>query len=151
MCHAAREIRTLTNDFPNLLMPDGRPVSSIEIDVDSFTREENYQFGGWNDLMRSITAAWVTQHAYDGTGTIWQWGSPSVNFGHCSYSMFYAVLGMPQSFRKYLSAEIRELGDYVRPHSDEVIPALADGWDTMCHVEDRKVWEPLDPTLWQKI
>jgi len=54
--------------------------------------------------------------------------------------MFYAVLGMSQSFRKHLSAEIRELGEHVRPHSDDVIPTPADGWDAMCHIEDRKVW-----------
>jgi len=146
-----KDTRQLSNEFPNLVMPDGRPVSTIEIDVDSLAREEKYQFGGWDDLLRSITAVWVKKNNYDGSGTIWQWGSPSVNFGHRSYSMFYAVLGMPQSFRKHLSAEIRELGEHVRPYSDEVIPTLADGWDAMCHIEDRKVWEQLEPSLWQEI
>jgi hypothetical protein len=76
-----------------------------------------------------LVGAWAKQQSYDGTGTIWQWGSPSVSFGHRSYSMFYVVLGMPKSFSRYLNVEIRILGKHVRPNSDEVIPSLADGWD----------------------
>jgi len=151
MANSEPEVRPLTKEFPSLVLPDGRAVSSIEIDVDSLSKTEKYQFGGWDDLIRSITARWVKENAYDGTGTIWQWGSPSVNFGHHSYSMFYAVLGMPAAFRKYLGSDIRLLGKHVRPHSDEVVPSLADGWDAMLHIQDERVWQPLDPSLWQKI
>jgi len=150
MNHEKAEVRTLTKDFPNLVMPDGRPVTSIEIDVDALTKEKKYQFGGWDHSIRSIAAAWVKQNSYDGTGTIWQWGSPSVNFGHRSYSMFYAVLGMPKSFRLYMNTEIHILGKHVRPNSDQVIPDRSEGWDELCHIEDMKVWEPLDSMLWQE-
>jgi len=151
MNHKKAEIRSLTKDFPNLVMPDGRPVASMEIDVDSLSKEEKYQYGGWDGSIRTIAAAWVKQHSYNGTGTIWQWGSPSVNFGHRSYSMFYVVLGIPKSFSRYLNVEIRILGKHVRPNSDEVIPSLADGWDAMCHIEDSRTWDPLDPSLWQEV
>ncbi|MBN4073348.1 hypothetical protein JYT48_02160 [Mariprofundus ferrooxydans] len=143
------EMRNVTPDFPKLVLPNGRPVTSIEVDVDSLQQEEKYQFGGWDDLIRIITAQWVQQNMYAGHGTIWQWGSVSVNFGQRSYSMFYVVLGMPKAFRQYLKAEIRVLGKHVRPHSDEVIPRLECEWDAMCHVEDKKGWESLDPTLWR--
>jgi len=151
MNHKKAEIRSLTKDFPNLVMPDGRPVASMEIDVDALSKEEKYQYGGWDGSIRSIAAAWVKQQSYDSTGTIWQWGSPSVNFGHRSYSMFYAVLGMPKSFRKHLNSETRILGKHVRPSADEVIPSLVDGWDTLCHIENMTVWEQLDPMLWQAV
>jgi len=145
------EVRSLTKDFPNLVLPDGKPVTSMEIDVDALSKEEKYQYGGWDDSLRSIAAAWVKQHNYDDTGTIWQWGSPSVNFGHQSYSMFYAVLGMPKSFREYMNSETHMFGKHVRPNADEVIPSLNDGWDALCHIEDMTAWEPLDSMLWQEV
>jgi len=151
MSNKKAEERIATKDFPNLMMPNGRAVASIEIDVDALAKEEKYQFGGWDDLIRSITATWVRQNSYEGTGTIWQWGSPSVNFGHHSYSMFYAILGMPKSFQRYLKRELRVLRKDVRPDSDQVIPSLVDGWDTLCHIEGLKVWEQLDPSLWQEV
>ncbi len=150
MCSEKAEERIATKDFPNLVMPNGRPVASIEVDVDGLSKEEQFQFGGWDHLIRSITATWVRQNSYAGTGTIWQWGSPSVNFGHHSYSMFYAILGMPKSFHQYLKTELRVLAKHVRPDSDQVVPNLIDGWDALCHIEDLKVWEPLDLTLWHE-
>jgi len=65
--------------------------------------------------------------------------------------MFYTVSGMPAKFREYLGNNIWVLGKHVRPNSDYVTPNLADGWSAMCHIEDGKAWNPLDPTLWQEI
>jgi len=65
--------------------------------------------------------------------------------------MFYVVSGMPANFRKYLGEKIRVLGKHVRPNSDYVVASLADGWNAICHVEDGKAWEPLDPTLWEEV
>jgi len=45
-------------------------------------KEEKYQSGGWEELIQTITATWVKQYAYAGKGTIWAWGTPSVNFQH---------------------------------------------------------------------
>jgi len=143
--------RMLTPDFPKLVLPNSKPVCAIEIDINSMLRTEKYQYGGWDDLIRVIAAKWVKQNTYAGSGTIWQWGSPSTNFQHQSFSMFYAVLGMPGKFREYLGNEIRVLGKHVIPNSDYVIPGLDDGWNAMCHIEDGKAWEALDPTLWQEI
>ncbi|MDQ6960618.1 MAG: hypothetical protein Q9M27_06255 [Mariprofundaceae bacterium] len=61
------------------------------------------------------------------------------------------LTGMSTSFRKYLKQKIKLPGKHVRTVSDEVIPSLADGWNAMCHVEDGRVWEPLDPRLWQEV
>jgi len=145
------EIRDLTPDFPDFILPKGKPVCPIEIDVNGLSKEEKYQSGGWEYLIQTITASWVRQHAYAGKGTIWAWGTLSVNFQHQGYSMFYAVLGMPATFRKHLTTKIRVLDKHVRPDSDYATPSLADGWNAMCHIEDGKVWNPLDPTLWQEI
>ena len=38
-----------------------------------------------------------------------------MSFGHQSFSMFYAVSGMPAKFRKHLGSKIRVLGKYARP------------------------------------
>jgi len=145
------ETRYLAKNFPNLALPDKRAVCPIEIDLTALADNEQYKDGGWEDLIRTIAATWVKQHAYTGTGTIWAWGTPSVNFGYQNFSMFYALLGMPASFRKYLKSKITVLGKHVRPDSDYVIPNLEDGWNAVCHVEDSKVWEPIDPTLWQEV
>jgi len=45
------EVRTLTKDFPKLVMPDGRPIASMEIDVDALSKEKKYQYGGWDDSL----------------------------------------------------------------------------------------------------
>jgi len=145
------EMRYVTGNFPNLVLPNRKPVCPIEIDVTALSDNEEYRDGGWEELIRIITATWVKQHAYAGKGTIWAWGSPSVNFGHQSFSMFYAVSGMSTNFRKFLGKKIRVLGKYIRPDSDYVTPSLEDGWNAMCHIEDGKAWEPLDPTLWEEI
>ena len=144
-------IRYETETFPNLILSKGKPVCSIEIDVDLLTQEENFKHGGWEDLIREIAAKWVKENSYNGTGTIWAFGSPSINFHHQSYSMFYAVLGMPKNFRDYLSKEIKILGEHVRPHSDSVIPNPDDGWDVRCQIEDGSVWGILDDVSWFEI
>jgi hypothetical protein len=66
--------------------------------------------------------------------------------------MLYVVLGMPKAFREYLASRVEtEFGKHVRPYSDSVIPNLKDGWDTRCHIEDGKVWKPLDAATWQEV
>ena len=138
--------------IPNLVSPDGKPVCPVEIDVDSLSSEEEmYQYGGWEDLIQEIAAQWVKINSYSGTGTIWSWGTPSINFHHQSYSAFYAVLGMPKNFREYLGEQIRVLGKYVRVYSDYVVPNEEDGWAARCHIEDGKVWIPLDDVWWREV
>lgn len=138
--------------IPNLVSPDGKPVCPVEIDVDSLSSEEEmYQYGGWEDLIREIAAQWVKISSYSGTGTIWSWGTPSINFHRQSYSAFYAVLGMPKNFREYLGERIGVLGKYVRAYSDYVVPNEEDGWLARCHIEDGKVWIPLDDVWWQEV
>jgi hypothetical protein len=147
------EKRDVTWDgFPNLVTAGNKSVCSIEIDVDSLQQTEKYEYGGWESLIRKLTAKWVNENAYSKTGTIWAWGSQSVNFHHPSFSMFYAVLGMPKEFRTYLGMELkRELGEHVRRDSDSVMPNTAEGWDARCHIEDGKVWEMIDTSLWQEV
>jgi len=152
MDHTDVEMRYLTKDFPNLALPNKRAVCPIEIDATALSKDGQYQGdGGWEDMIRTITATWVKQQRFTGRGTIWAWGTPSANFGYQNFSMFYAVLGMPASFRKFMGRKIRVLGKHVRPDSDYVIPSLEDGWNAICHVEDGKAWEPIDPSLWQEI
>jgi hypothetical protein len=144
------EIRNLTPEFPNLVSSEGESVCPVEIDVDHLSQVEKYQYGGWEDLIKTITARWVKENSFSGVGTIWAWGTPSVNFHHQSFSMFYAVLGMPKKFREYLGTEIGILGEHVRAYSDYVIPSARDGWDARCHIEDGKVWEMLDAATWKE-
>lgn len=136
-----KETRKVTPEFPKLKYSK-TPICSIEIDVDSLSQEEKYQYGGWEDVIKKITAQWVEAHDFSGTGTIWAFGQPSANFHHQSFSMFYAVSGMPKKFRDYLASEARALfGKHVRPNSDYVVPNFTEGWDARCHIEGGKVWE----------
>ena len=137
---------------PNLVSPEGKSVCPVEIDVDGLSSEGGtYQYGGWEDLIQRIAAQWVQQNSYSGTGTIWAWGTPSTNFHRQSFSMFYAVLGMPQKFREYLGERIMVLGEYVRAYSDYVVPNIETGWDARCHIEDGKVWKPQDAESWEEV
>ncbi|MEI7795747.1 MAG: hypothetical protein WCI06_03840 [Methylococcaceae bacterium] len=139
--------------FPNLVKSAKESVSSIEIDTDSLQQDERYENDAFGlDFIRKLTAKWVNENAYSKTGTIWAWSSQSFNFHHPSFSMFYAVLGMPKEFTTYLGMELkRELGECVRRDSDSVMPNEAEGWDARCHIEDGKVWEMIDPSLWQEV
>jgi len=136
------EVRAITAKFPNSVFAKGKSVSSVEIDVDYLSKVGKYQSGGWEDLIKKITARWVVENSFTGKGTIWDWGTPSVNFNHQSYSMFYAVLGMPEKFRKYLGTELEGvLGKkYVRSNSDYVSPNSREGWRAVCQIEDCKTW-----------
>jgi len=145
------EQRTLTPKFPNLSITDGKAVFTMEVDTTTLNKEGKYAGEALEKLINTIAAKWVKDNSYAGRGTIWQWGSPSVNFHRQSYSMFYAFLGMPESFRTYLNAEIRVLKECVRVNSDCLVPDPSEGWDVLCHIEDQKVWEPLDPSLWQEV
>jgi hypothetical protein len=145
-----REIRSVTPKFPKLKFSTS-PICSIEIDVDSLSKEEKYQYGGWEDVIKKITAQWVEDNDFSGTATIWAFGGQSVNFHHQSFSMFYAVSGMPKNFRDYLASGISVLGKHVKPYSDSVLPNLTEGWDARCHIEDGKVWEELDAASWQEV
>ena len=140
--------------IPDLVSPDGKPVCPVEIDVDSLqSEEEMYQYGGWEALIQEIAAQWVKINSYSGTGTIWAWETLSINFHRQNYSVFYAVLGMPQKFREYLGERIMVLGKYVRAYSDYVVPNEEDGWVARCHIEDGKVWIPsdVDDVSWQEV
>jgi hypothetical protein len=139
--------------FPKFVNTKNESVSSIEIDVDHLQEDSKLKKHRYGiDLIRSLTAKWVNKQSYTKTGTIWAWGSPSVNFHHQSFSMFYAILGMPQEFRTFLNFELKkELGGYVLCDSDYVIPNEIEGWDVRCHVEDSKVWEPIDEISWKEV
>ena len=138
--------------IPALVFPDGKPVCPVEIDVDSLSSEKQmYRYGGWEALIQKIATQWVEKNSYTGTGTIWGWETPSINFHRQSYSAFYAVLGMPKNFRKYLGEQIEVLGEYVRAYSDYVVPSEERGWAARCHIEDGKVWMPVDDVSWQEV
>ncbi|MDQ6991447.1 MAG: hypothetical protein Q9M11_06910, partial [Mariprofundaceae bacterium] len=106
MTNNVEEYRTISTEFPTLVYTDGKPVCTIEIDTGVLYQQQKYMNEGLDHLIQTIVATWGTNNAYDKCGTIWQWGSPSVNFGHSSYSMFYAILGMPKSFRDYLNQQL---------------------------------------------
>jgi len=145
------ELRELEPGSLSFVLPNGRPICSIEIDVDNLANEDQYQHGGWEDLIFSIAAKWTKENSFMGRGTVWAWGAYSANFHHQNFSMFYTVLGMPQGFREYLGQEISVLGKHVRSNSDYVIPDAENGWDARCHIEHGKVWQILDPVTCREI
>lgn len=146
-------VRALSTKFPSLVLSKGKSVCPIEIDVDCLSKVERFQSGGWEDVIKKITASWVKENSFSGVGTIWDLGKPSVNFGHQSYSMFYAVLGMPEKFRKHLGTELEiVLGrKFVRPDSDFISPNSAEGWRAVCQIEDGKTWKIWDASAWQEV
>jgi len=127
-----------------------KPSVSIEVDVDFVP--DAYRYGGWEDLIRSITAEWVQKNTYLGTGTIFAMSSDSVNFNHQSHSAFYVVAGMPDQFMPFLRRELKKcLGGSVRPQSDMVIPTMKDGWNNRCHIEFGKTWDIEDAVTWFEV
>jgi len=145
------ECRELTPAFPNLVATDGEIICTMEVDSTTLIKEGRYTDEEVENLIQKIAAQWVQHYEYDGRGTIWQWGSPSVNFQHQGYSIFFAFLGMPELFRKYINTEMKVLKECVRADSDWTVPDPAGGWGVMCHIEDQKVWNPLDSSLWQEV
>ena len=147
------EVRLISAKFPSLVSSKGKPVCPIEIDVDSLQRDKGNKCEDWEELIKGIAARWVKANSFSGKGTIWAWGTPSVNFNHQSYSVFYAVVGMPDSFRKLLGAEIETIlgAKYVRSNSDYVSPSQKEGWKAKCHIEDCKTWEIWDASAWQEL
>jgi len=145
------EVRYRSVNFPDLVIPKRRPVSSIEINVDSLSVIEDYRNGEWEDLLFNIIARWVHEKSFTGKCTVWTWGSPSVNFQHDSYSMFYAILGMPTALKEVLGKEIMTLGKHVRPFSVYLTPSTDDGWVAQCHIEDNKAWQAVDVVTWEEV
>ncbi len=68
---ATKETRKVTSEFPKLVHSNETPICSIEVDVDSLSQEEKHQYGGWEGVIKKITAQWVEAHDFSGTGTIW--------------------------------------------------------------------------------
>ncbi len=145
------ECREYTPAFPNLVTTDGEGVYTLEVDSTTLMKEGRYTDEEVENLIQTLAAQWVQHHEYDGHGTIWHWGSPSVNFGHQGYSIFFVFLGMPESFREYINTEMKVLKECVRVTSDWLVPDPAGGWAVMCHIEDKKVWHQLDHVLWQEV
>lgn len=143
----ANSRRAVDAMFPMLAKSDHGSVPSIEIDVDNVPAE--FANGKWECAIRELTAKWVSENSYSGHGTIWSYGAPSANFDRQGYSAFYAVIGMPKSFRKYLASNLEErLKSSVLGYSDELLPLRSEGWRARCQVQDLTVWEPLDEATW---
>ena len=145
------EVRHISETFPELVSAKGRSFCSIEVDTDALSLLDEFKYGRWEELIQKAAADWVIENEYKGSGSIWGWGSPSVNFLHPSYSVFYAVIGMPEEFREHLEYELKVLGEHVRENSDYVVPSRREGWNVRCHIQDGKAWQIVDDSCWQEV
>ena len=124
-----------------------KSVCLMEVDEDFVP--DKFHDGLWEEAMGVLIAQWVSDNAYSGTGTIYRWSSMSSNFHHLGMSTFYAVLGMPVAFRKYLSSELEcLLKKSYRAYSDEVIPKISGGWNAAIQIEQGKAWKDQDGQSW---
>ncbi|MEY8215967.1 MAG: hypothetical protein RPR97_15960 [Colwellia sp.] len=145
------EVRNISGSFPELVSAKGQSVCSIEVDIDALSLLDEFKYGRWEEFIQKAAANWVNENEYIGKGTLWGWGSPSVNFLHPSYSVFYAVIGMPKEFREHLEYEVKVFGKHVRENSDYVVPNSRDGWNVRCHIQDGKAWKKEDDSCWQEV
>ena len=138
---------TISN--PRLVLRRTRPVPSIEVDNDAIVGP--YANGEWEPLVGSFTFDWVQAEHFSKLATIWMWLSPSVNFHHPGYSVFIAQFGLPVAFFRALESHLSSLLPGKIRLSDHVQPNRSDGWRSRIHVQDGKVWKPLDAIEWVEI
>ena len=149
--HEKPEVRNSSPTFPSLVRPKKQEICSIEIDIDSLQQKEEFKFGQWSDLIAKLTAVWVEKNNFSDRGTVWAASYPSTNFGHQSYSMFLAILGMPDDFQSFITNELSDkFGQYARTYSDYVIPSENNGWNPRYHIQEGKVWKSSDPVTWKE-
>ena len=109
------------------------PMPSIEVDVDS-TDDENHRY----TIEKSLT--YFAEKNPQVTASIYDYCSPSSNFGHMTNSVFF-VVAKSQSLLKHLHADLRadhslnvRFGDYIPPQKGRLA----------YHIESGQAWRRVD-------
>ena len=111
------------------------PMPSIEVDIDS-TEDENHRA-----IIESSLMSFAEENP-EITASIYDYCSPSTNFGSMTNSIFF-IVAKSQSLLKYLHADLRaahttkmRFGDYIPPSKGRLV----------YHIESGQAWR-LDDTV----
>ena len=127
-------------DFPKLCRPQKSNQRCIQFNVDLIPDFD------WGTHIYELTKKWVKEKKFKKQGTIWSICLPSVDFGELIHAEFILPCGLP-GFKDFLYKELMVIShDSVKWSSTVFL--REDPWITVCHVQEGKVWQQLDSTLW---
>ena len=127
-------------DFPKLCYPRSGVHACIQLNASAIPD------GYWASAVEDIAKSWVQEKHFEGVGTIWSFCSPSVDFQALTSNEFILACKLPR-FADYL---FRQLNEMVRDCAKRgyVQFRKGNGWATICHIQEGKVWLEMDPSLW---
>ncbi|WP_149137306.1 hypothetical protein [Cupriavidus campinensis] len=119
------------------LVKSASPIPTVEVDLDSVDAED--LISAMTRYLTSVASANETMRV-----TVYAYQTPSVNFHEPTNSLFFGVAG-PKSILHGINEAIGSLHDARLRFSDyiSIAQSIVD-----CHVEDGKVWRPLDAVTW---
>lgn len=131
-------------DFPKLCRP-GRNSNNrcIQLNVNLLPD------GLWVTTIAEITKKWIDENEFKGEGTVWSLCRPSADFGGLISAEFVLCWKL-SGFKEYLYENMRKIStDCVRWSYIDFSPN--DGWTTVCHVQEGKVWKEIDAITWSSM
>jgi hypothetical protein len=135
--------------FPELAWKEGERRPAIEISIDFIPNE--FQ-GKWLSVVRKFTGNWVRTNNFRGKGTLWMWGTMSVNYitlNHVpSWSEFVIQFGLPDKFFNQLEQYLSKQFDHRTGFKEHVTATRGNGWTAICCVEAGKAWIEDDADTW---
>mgnify|MGYP003984346069 CR=1 FL=1 len=142
-----RNMKTLHN--PNLVFNDRTSVPILELNINKLPEEHRHD---WLRFISQPTKEWLGKSKYKGKGTIWIIFSPSLNFNNeLTQSIFLICQGFKEDFFGFLYQEVKsELGNLVTCLDQMTIHKEIDGWNAILHVEQGRVWRPVDAEEWEE-
>lgn len=143
------KIRTL--HFPELVFHDRTSVPILELNIDKLPEEYRHD---WLPFFSGTTKDWLKKKPkFKGKGTVWVIHNPSLNFDNeWTRSAMIIVQGFSENFFEFLYLEVKsELGDLLTCLDQTIIHEEIDGWSPLVHVEQGRVWRPVDAEEWEEV
>lgn len=139
-------------EFPEFSWREGSIAPALEVSIDFLPEPLE---GQWLDVVREFTASWVKANEFKKSGTIWMWGTMSVNlvsrhpeYPVPSWSDFLVQVGLSKRFLAELDAHSSFHFGGQSGVTEQLALRRDDGWTPVCHVEQGRAWEQVDGDTW---
>ena len=127
---------------PNLILYDQFEIPTLELDLgNNRTREK---IAVWRSLAAEITADWVRTNQFKTAATLWMWRSHSQRFHADGISAYINECGLPPLFLKHLQKQLKTIFGSRIEYIGTTWIMIERGWRPLCHIENTRVWQPLD-------